>query len=212
MVQSFDIIQSSLKQVALDGTPIKTSVIRMDGGSIGINNATARLQVDYGSFNYDNNTGQIRFTKQDDLSSNVSIENGGVWRSSRGYSTMVSQPRIYITPQTNTLVLNVFRLITPSSSIANAGTGAMTIEMAYNNKSNVLSPTPINDGVVTLTLDTSYTQAWEKYLDEAVVGTDVTVSYDPTYTDGVKATLNGVDNLIVSEHWVDVTFSGLYGS
>jgi len=210
MEQSFDILQSNMKQVALDGTPVKTTMIHMDGGTFAINTSTSRLQVDYHSTHYDNNTGQIIFTQDTDSMNNLSIENGGVWKASDGYSYLISQPRIYITPQTNTLVLNVYRLTAPSSSLANAGSGTMNIQMEYNDRSSVLPMDSDNNGVVTITMDTTYREAWKEYLNNTVIGTSAVVTYDDSYGAGIKATISPISNLIISEHWITISFSGLY--
>lgn len=211
MVQSFNIIQSNMKQVALDGTPVKTTVIHMDGGSFGINTDTARLKVDVdGTLFYNHTTGHIMFTKEEDIMDNVSIENGGVWKTTDGYSSIVSQPRIYITPETDTMVLNVYRLYSTSPNVANAGTGTMTIEMSYNDNSNVL-PTQDVTGDVILTIDTHYPQAWTQYLDDLETGTGGAVTVICVDTpDGIVATISGVKKLIISEHWIDLTLSGIY--
>jgi hypothetical protein len=210
IVQSFNIIQSNMKQVALDGTPVKTTTIHMEGGTMGKNTTAARLQVDYNGLQYDSPTGQIIFIKDRDTTYNVSIENGGVWEAMSGYSTMVAQPRIYVTPLTGTLVLNVYKLSAAGTSIANSGAGTMTIEMRYNNSSNVL-PTVVNPaGAVTLTMDTNYRNAWKDYLNNSMIGTNVAVTYDDSYPDGVKATLSPISQLIISEHCINVSMSGLY--
>jgi hypothetical protein len=210
IVQSFNILQSNMKQVALDGTPVKTTIIHMQGGTMAINTDAARLKVDYNSLHYNNSTGQIIFTKEDDLMNNVSIENGGVWEANDGYSFTVAPPRMYVTPQTNTLVLNVYRLTAINSSIANAGVGTMTVGMRYSNQSYVLPTEEASNGAAVLTLDTNYRHAWKEYLNNSLIGTNVVVTYDDSYPDGVKATLSPISKLIISEHWINLSISGLY--
>jgi hypothetical protein len=208
MIQSFSIIQSDLTQVALEKTPVETTMIHMEGGSVGLNNNAGSITVYTGSNPvYDNSTGQLIFTKDNDLMSNVSIENGGVWEASDGYSYVIASPRIYVTPDTNTLVLNIIKLYAPNGQpIADSGSGTMNIEMSFN---QTFPPQTYPCNSVTLQIDTNYTQAWENYLSNMVAGTSANVTYD-SYSDGVKANISSISDLIISEHEVDVTFSGLY--
>ena len=74
MVQNLVIVQSDLNQVTLDGTPVKTTMMHMESGTLSLNTTSARIKVDYDTTHYNNSTGQIVFTQQNDLLNNVSRE------------------------------------------------------------------------------------------------------------------------------------------
>lgn len=209
MEQSFTIIQSDLNQLALNGAPVKTTRVHMEDGSLGIINNAAKIQVNYdGSTRYDQYTGQIIFTQGNDLTNNISIENGGVWKASDGYTFITSQPRMYITPQTKTLVLNIYRMSADSSPVVNSGIGMMNLEMRY--VSTDVSPLYSHPGgSAELKIDTAYPEAWKEYLTNMANVPGVTVSFTP-YSSGVDATLDGVDNLLISEHQIKLSMSGIY--
>ena len=117
---------------------------------------------------------------------------------------------MYITSNTQTLVLNVYRLDSTNSSIASSGSGTINIGMEYIN-TTVLPVDELNDGDVTLTIYTDYPNVWDDYLTNMILGTGVTISPpDSSFNDGLKVTMYHVSKLIISEHWAKITFSGLY--
>ena len=209
MVQNFAIIQSDLTRVALEKTPIMTTMIHMDGGTLSANATTGYIKVDYGGTNYyENDTGQILFSNSNDNLNTISLSNGGVWEKNGDvYSdTLVTGPRIYVTPltsNTNTLVLNIIKLNTQPE--ADAGTGTLNIGMKYNNTS-VITDSQV-DGTATLTIETQYPNALNRYMTSTFgtnVGTPVVNGDNVTYT------VSHVSQLIISEHTVNVDFSGIY--
>jgi len=208
MVQNFVIVQGNLNQVALDGTPIETTMIHMDSGTLGLNTSSSRIVVDYDTTHYNNTTGQIIFTQENDLLTNVSLEDGGIWQASEDYNSIVSEPRMYITPNTQTLVLNIYRLTASNSSIiTNAGSGTVNVGLEFVN-TTVLPIDNDANGSATLTIYTNYPDAWYSYLSSMTVG----VSRNVSFTDGLQVTIPDVSKLVISEHWVKVTFSGIYSS
>jgi hypothetical protein len=204
--QGFSIIQSDLKQVALEGTPNKSIMIHMEGGTILSNTDTGRLKIDYHNTHYNNYTGQIVFKSPNDLSS-ITIENGGVFEKSNeeGTDALVSKPRMYITPQTNTLVLNVIKV--KASPLSNSGRGNLNINLMYNDTS--VYQDSLADGTVTLTIDTQYPNAWHRYLDDMMKSAGSTVP-DPVHVaDGYQYTLSPVNNLMIVEHDIDAWMGGI---
>jgi hypothetical protein len=213
MGQNFAIIQSDLNQMSMDGSPVKTTMIHMQGGTLALNTNATRLQINYGTTHYSINPGQMIFTEDTDLMTNLSIENGGVWEANDGYTSIISQPRIYVTPialQNNTLVVNVIKLTSMNSMSADSGIGTSNVEMRYN-CTKVYPAYYLAGGSATLTIDTNYTQAWEEFLNSTVANTNVNITYT-NYNNGVEATLSPISELLISEHWINLTLNGLYGS
>jgi hypothetical protein len=222
MIQSFNIIQSDMNQVALEETPVMTTLIHMAGGTITANQMANEIQVYY-PYNsmtpiYDNDTGNLTFATDTDLTTTVSIENGGVWQKSSGnYSdTMVAQPRIYITPQTDTLVLNLIRFNNSQPLMADAGIGTLNIEMMYNN--TYVYTFHNNNNAVNLSFNTDYPDAWSSYLSSLngtlvnVNGDNVLVTVNTVIHNGntVVSTISPVSNLLISDHVVNTDLSGIF--
>lgn len=207
MEQSFAIIRSDLNQLALEGAPVKTARVHMEDGTLGFVSGAARIRVDYHNTHYDEYTGQIIFSQGRNLLNNISIENGGVWKAYGGYTYITSQPRMYVTPNTQTLVLNIYRM-SSATPVTNAGVGTMNVEMRFNG-TTVLPADSQAGGSASILIDTKYPEAWTEYLTNMAAGTGVTVSFT-NYSQGVNATLVNVNQLIISEHRVNVSLSGLY--
>ena len=221
IIQSFTIIQSDMNQVALEETPVMTTMIHMAGGTIGGNTTAGDLQINYPASSpspiYDNDTGRIMFSTDNDLTTTVSIENGGVWQKSsdNNSDTMVSQPRIYVTPQSDTLVINVIRFNCSQSLTAEAGTGTINIKMMYYNTS--IDTYQADNNTVKLSFDTDYPDAWNSYLSSLngtlvdVDGNTVPVTVNSVITnDNIVSTISPVSNLLISDHTVNVDFSGFF--
>ena len=201
--QGFTIIQSDMQQVALEGTPNKTTMIHMNGGSILSNTSTGKLKIDYNATHYDNYTGHIIFMSPSDLST-ISIENGGVWEkgNENGTDVLISKPRFYITPQSHTLVLNIIRI--NAMPLSNAGIATLTIQMMYNT-TYVYTDSMVGGGPVAITMDTQYPNAWKRYLEDTI-GPVVNVGYTAMPDGSSKFTISNVDKLIISEHIIDARF------
>jgi FlaG/FlaF family flagellin (archaellin) len=203
MQQSFSIIQSNINQVALEQTPVMTTMLHMQGGTFGINSTAGFLQIP--EVGYDNFTGQMYFLSDNDLMDNLSIEDGGVWEASDNYFQVISEPRIYIAPRSNTLVLNIIRMTNSTGIIANSGSGSINVEAMYDNTSVYTYPLQSS---ITFMLNTSYPIAWGEYLNSMLAGH---VSNVAMSSNGITATIGGINGLIISEHCVNISLSGAYG-
>jgi len=212
MEQGLTIVSSDLTQVALEGTPVKTTRIHMEGGSVSAKaDAASQITITYPDTNFTNNpypasnTGRIMFTSDKD-NGIVSIENGGLWEK-QGVSNgdiAVLKPHIYETvdPATHaqTLVLNIIKLdANPESSIG--GSATMDVKLSYE-QTRVYSYDASNAPTgkdVGITFDTKYPNAWERFFKE--IDPSATVSHSDTQ---VTATFPQVSKLIISEHTVGV--------
>jgi hypothetical protein len=221
MIQNFDIVQSDMNQVALEETPVMSTLLHMAGGTITANASACDLKVYYpansSSLVYENDTGSIMFATDTDLTTTVSIENGGVWQESsgNGSDTMVSQPRIYVTPQTDTLVLNIIRFNNTQPLTADAGSGTLEVEMMYNN--TYVYSYPIDNNAVKLSFDTDYPDAWNSYLSSlngtlvSVDGNNVPITVNTVINnDNIVSTISPVSNLLISDHVVNTDFGGMF--
>jgi hypothetical protein len=204
MEQGFTVLCSDLKQVALEGTPVKTTRIHMEGGAASAKANTNELIVTFeGTERYHQDIGNIMF-KSDRDDSIVSLENGGLWEK-QGMNSgdiVVLEPRIYKTtdPDTNkeTLVLNIINLdANPESAVG----GSTTMDVMLTDEgTSVLSYDASPGQDVVITFYTNYPGAWERFYQKNGAAT-------VSYSDRVTATFPSISKLIISEHTVGATMS-----
>jgi hypothetical protein len=205
MEQGLTVVSSDLKQVALEGTPVKTTRIHMEGGSISAKADTNEMTISFDETEvYDEDMGNIRFMSDTD-SSIVSLENGGVWdrQGVNSGNIVVLKPRFYmiIDPDTNaqTLVLNVIKLdANPPSAIG----GSTTMDIKLMDKgTNVLTYDDPTGKDVEVTFYTDYPDAWARFFQENGA------NYPPLEitSDHVKVKFQTISKLVISEHTVGVS-------
>ncbi len=224
IIQSFSIIQSDLTQVALEKTPIETTMMHMEGGTLSANSTMGHIIVGYNNSTVpqhsvrDITTGGVMFSSDKDALKTISMDYGGIWQKSGEdlSDTMISEPRFYITPNTDTLVLNVMRLHTMpgNQTLASSGEGTLNIGLMYDNTS--VYSEDLDTGTVTLTLDTNYPNAWKRYLNDTLGsqtlddGTPIVV-HTTINANQIVTTISPVSEVIISEHNVNLSIGGLYG-
>ncbi|HMK46672.1 MAG TPA: hypothetical protein VK436_08605 [Methanocella sp.] len=198
--QGLKVVQSDMKRVALEKTPIKTTLIHTEGGSIYTDMTGSSTYVDFPGLSYHNTTGEVSYRM--DSGKYVSLQNGGLWLSygTNGTDQMVLSPRIFAWPDTGTLVVNVIRLAgTPSSY---GGSGTMNIIMEYNDTEQYISPRSGTPQDAKITLDTRYPYAWGRFMQDSLEGFNV--DYTVPSPDKVVITVHGVNQVQVSEHTVSI--------
>ncbi len=205
MEQGFSVLNSDLKQVALEGTPLKTTRIHMEGGSISAKADTNHISIKFqGVDKYQDDTGYIKFMLDSD-SSIVSLENGGVWEKpgGSGGNLVVLKPRIYrITdPDTGvqTLVVNLIKLdATPPSSIG----GSTTIDVTLKDEgTNVYTYEEPSGSSVDIKFYTDYPDAWARFF------TDIGATGATVNSDHIMVTFPAISKVIISVHQVGVAIS-----
>ncbi len=197
--QGFMVVSSDLKQVALEGTPLKTTRIHMEGGSITANSSTNEIKVTYNGNTYNNKIGNITF-RSSTSSGIIAIENGGLWEKYdiTGSDIMVLKPRIFNISDTNTLVLNIIRLNTTGSSIGGSATVSITLQDQGTNVYPYSAPSPSD---AEITLNTAYPQAWARFMEDN--GAYISGLDDHSFT----AKFTKISKLIIIEHNVGVTLN-----
>lgn len=207
--QGFTVMQSDLQQIALEGAPMKTSKIHLADGTVFSNTSTGMVYVNYTANNtniYGAPTGQIVYSSGHDLSL-VSVENGGLWLhyNDPGTDVVVTEPRIYRVPQSDTLVINVIRL--NATPLASGGPRTLNIQMSFNSAS--VKTVPLGSGAdINLTYYTNYPHAWSKFFSGVTpVYTNAIVTNSLTNAGKTTAEFKNVKTLIISEHIVNVKFN-----
>jgi hypothetical protein len=199
--QGMTIVISDLKQVALEGTPVKTARIHMEGGSISANKDTNQISISFNGHSYTNNTGNITYISNTD-NSRISIENGGLWERdvTNGTDIIVLKPRIYNTTFAgkNTLMLNLIRFNAASDTAVG---GSATIDVILRDQSE--NPPYTWDAAtpqtVDITFNTDYPNAWARFFAEEGATTTSTT------TDSVTAHFTGISRVIINENMISAT-------
>lgn len=196
--QGFSVVQSDMKRVALEKTPIKTSKMHVEGGAIATNYTTSTLQVDFDGHHYQNATGTITYQPSGN-NQLLSIENGGIWEIYGGPSSdaMISAPRIYSSPESSTLFINVICLRGNETTFGGSGTINLIMKYAGNTVKTYDASLPSD---ATITIQTNYPSAWARFFQDSIDGLPVnTVSVDNTT---VTVKISSVSEVVVSEHTI----------
>lgn len=167
MEQGFLVLQSSLKMVAFEQAPIKTTRIKLNGGSIGVagntssNSGNINISINGSQF-INRSLGLIEYEKN---TRSIAFENGGVWeRYSSGESVLLSKPRIFITRagEDNVTMISLVEINGTDSSLG--GTGVADIAASFKGFNFSYNKTEkVNVGI---TIYSKYGDAWKRYLGD----------------------------------------------
>lgn len=207
MENGLSLVQSDMKQVAMDSAPVKTTKIHMNSGTILENSTTGRLTITYPGCTYVNTTGSISFAANNAVNS-LSIENGGLWEeyTDDTAGAVVSAPRIYGIDDTNTIVINVIRII-PKNSLAKGGSGTLNVVTKFNN-TYVYDYTSATAQPLTLTYNTKYPKAWKNFFEnQSIDQSPFSPSAAISAGNVVTLTVSSVKEVIIIDHVLDMNFN-----
>ena len=198
--QGLGVVQSDLKRVAMEKAPVKTSKLHIEGGSLATNFTAAKIRVEFNGNTYQNTTGEITFQSATSGLKTISIEDAGLWESTGPQSDLgIAPPRIFSSPTNGAIIINVIRLNGTASAIASAGTTNIVMEYAGNRVIPIHAPAP---GDVTITVSTSYPNAWARFIQDSING--FSLSPITVTGDSMQVTISGVSEVIISEHTIDI--------
>lgn len=204
--QGLTVVQSDMKRVAMEKAPVKASKMRVEGGTLVMDFNASSIRVDFAGNTYDNFTGDISYDSSTDMKV-LSIENGGLWKTSGPMNDIgVLPPRIFASAANNAIVINVIRLKGNDSSFGGAGTISLNMAYVGNNVYTYNSAVP---GDVTITVNTTYPTAWARFIQSTIQMfpvTPVNVS-----DNSMKVTISGVSEVVISEHTIYVEPIVFYG-
>jgi hypothetical protein len=188
--QNFVVMQSNMKRVAFDQTPVKILKVKLQSASLSVKNES-NITVSYDSETIYCPGGTIEFARDDKA---INYEMGAVMKSypPRGM-VMVSKPQIYI-EEINNVNVTTIGIVSVTGSETQSGKGIASIIMKHQNSSIAKSPGLTN---VTVTVNSKYAPKWEQYLEET--GFTITSASNSQVVAQKNNTL-----LIVSKHVVDV--------
>jgi hypothetical protein len=191
--QSFEVISSDLKRTAFEESPIMTTRVKIDYGTLALLPGGASdceiLVKDAGSNSYHMPLGVLKFIS-DSYGNNISIENGALVKTYNGdgsfASIMSSEPRIFYSMPTRTLMISVVNLKGEPSSY---GGGIDTIRLRYMDSS--MPAFADVAGPVTICIRTNNTNAWNNYFSNGLK--DTTKYIDPASVGWTNVTIDDAD-------------------
>ena len=199
--QGFLVLQSNMKMVALDQSPIKTIKMGLGDGSITANSSQGRIRVNVdsaGAYEFDVLPGVIEYEKN---GRKIAYENGGVWEFyPAGGTVRLSDPKIYVREVGGDTIVSI-SIINISGPLSSVGGASGSIVAEYNNAGN---PSINSTNTVQIEVTSDYADAWERYFNEIVntTGSNSVVNTGPP-ANIVTATID-YDKLIVNEYTIDV--------
>ena len=177
MEKNMIVLQNDIKSLAYKTVPFKETSLKIGGGSLTVYSSSytpspANLTIydQSGTYYVDSfNPGELRYESVS-AQTDISLQNGAVVMRPRIQpgSVMLSEPRWFYDPNTNTTVINLIN-ITSSSLMAKEGIG--TVQMAlgetnYTYVPNINSPINIvyapNPGLN----GQDYSVAWDSYINK----------------------------------------------
>jgi hypothetical protein len=198
--QGLTVVQSDLKRVAMEKAPVKTSKLHVEGGTLSTNFSSASIRVDFNGYVYNNVTGGITYYSNTGQKT-LSLEDGGLWKSYGGPlgDVGIAPPRIFSSPANGAIVINVIRLNGTDSAFSGSGTANLIMEYVGN---RVYTYPAIVPSDVTITVNTTYPNAWARFIQDSISGFPVMpITVSDTQ---MKVTISGVSRVIVSEHTINI--------
>ncbi|MDY6965070.1 MAG: hypothetical protein SVM80_03760 [Halobacteriota archaeon] len=198
MVQSFSVLQSSGKMVALENAPIKTVRMSLGEGTIAVVPDAATITVENTTTGFDFIAGQVGSIEYEMKGRKIAYECGGIWEAyASGESVELSNPRIFVKEnggETDVLI----SIINISSQLSSKAGGVASISIEFEDSTE---PITLNNGAVDIIIVSDYVDAWGRYFS----GIINTAAGDSVATAGnqVTATIN-YDRLIINEYIIDV--------
>ncbi len=163
MAQGFEKIQNMINYVAYSGTSKRYVRILLNGGTmtvgkgcylnVSVYNSTGKKPV----YTFSGYTGSIDYSYGN---YRIAFENGGVWLSSHGFPTIVSQPRIFIYKRVINNQTVFFMAITNLKGKGSVGGNSFAgVFVSFNSsKVKVFGP-----GYARINVTSEFAKAWYSY-------------------------------------------------
>ncbi|MEL4305504.1 DUF7289 family protein [Methanococcoides sp. LMO-2] len=182
--QAFTILDSRISKVALGESPLQTTSITMEGGTLNVNapvesekgRMTIQIinQTDNTKEEFNCSLGTIEYATDD---RKIAYEGGGVWSNygSRGGTVMVSPPEFHYNGVTLTLPI-----MTINGKSSSSGDGDFDIAVTSDNKPQILYPNvsasvqrknPVVHDKVIVYIKSEYYTAWADYANTLIYTT-----------------------------------------
>ncbi|MCD1294136.1 hypothetical protein CUJ83_03900 [Methanocella sp. CWC-04] len=198
--QSFNVLASDLTKTALESSPVKTTRIKFDMGSLRLEPDDNMLVVKFPSGGavpiYSGNYGSVRFeSSRNDRA--ISLENGAIVEEYSISSIMSKPPRMYYSPDSKTLMITVIDLKGERAAVGNSA--LCSIQMKYSGSELIDISGPEN--TVEICVMTNATDAWKSYFTNDFTPV---MTIQPSSDGWVNATLGNVKRVMIVRYDIDM--------
>jgi len=179
MKQSFNVLCSDFRKVALESAPVLTTKVNVGSGSLSLENGSKSgrkiivysaptkfedpVSISNSAKYYELPLGAITY-HPGIYGQKVSIEDGAeveIYGANSRQSGMISEPRIFYSVKTNTLLIDIINLQCDNASVAG---GVSRVESRYDTFS-IKTITPSPGDYVMIWVNTPYVGAWNNYFE-----------------------------------------------
>jgi hypothetical protein len=185
MEQSFGVVNSDLSRSAYGESPVMTSRVNVNYGLLCLNPSDvtgSRMIIydpvghnpadpDFDTYGYDRPIGNITFESVK-WGKSITIENGAILEMYGGSgqfgTVMTTEPRIFYSAKTKTLIVSVINLTMTDGSVMAIGNGVASLRSNYTsiNIKNI----GIASNKANISIRTRYTGAWKSFLEDDIPG------------------------------------------
>jgi hypothetical protein len=208
MEQNFEVIGSDLRRTAFEASPVMTTRVQIDHGTLYLQPADvsgSMMVVDFDGNRYVTRLGTLGF-QSSKWGKFISLEDGALVKMYSGngsFGTIMSlDPKMFYSGSTDTLFLSVLDIKNGGGTLSTSG-GISNIQSKYED-SKIFEYTSSDFHDVNICMRTNYTGAWNDYFttkfDPALVVSD---TGDPT--NWTNATVTGVKRLVIARYNISVS-------
>lgn len=170
MVRAFEVLDDNVDDVARKGAPSRATEIKLAGGSVAIvGETTVTVRATNTSDPADNATYSMttrRISYDSGDGTVVSYSNGAIVRSDDGNAVMRSDPDWLISENQSVIPFIVAFSATDVDSLGGDRTILLLTERRSQGMAGQFETAPGHEANVTVTVESSNAEAWERYLDE----------------------------------------------
>jgi hypothetical protein len=209
--QSFEVVSSDLRSTAFEESPMMTTRVKIDYGSISLlpegisGNEVVIYGNDSADMKYSQPIGVLKFVSQT-YGKSITLEDGALAKMYDGDgaygSSMTLEPRIFFSDSTNTLLVTVINL---KGAYTGYSGGIDNIQTSYLD-STLEQYTGLSSAM--LCIRTNYTGAWANYFTDYFIErkNDVSMTFDTTGDTGnwTNVTFPNVNKMVVLTYDIGV--------
>ncbi|ABE52397.1 DUF7289 family protein [Methanococcoides burtonii] len=175
--QSFIVMQSDMKMVSFDQTPVKNMNLKLHSAGMWID-STPFMDITYNGTSTHYPIGKIEYMKGE---RSLAYENGAVMAQyDTGSKIMLSDPRIY-----STIIggddITTIGIVQVNGNGGSSGSSVITLKMEHNDTVLTRTDIPVN---VSLKMNSDYAYVWRDYFEDIGFATSPVIN--ETYFEAYK--------------------------
>ncbi|MDA0524944.1 DUF7289 family protein [Methanococcoides alaskense] len=157
--QSFIVMQSDMKMVSFDQTPVKNMNLKLHSAGMWIDD-TPSMEISYNGTSTHYPIGKIEYIKEEQ---SLAYENGAVMAQyDTGSKIMLSDPRIYSTVIGGDNITTI-GLVQVNGNGGSSGSSVITLKMEHNDTVLTRTDVPVD---VTMVMNSDYAYVWRDHFED----------------------------------------------